>query len=289
MLRLLAVICFAAMGAAMKWASADGVAPVEMLFFRSLFGMPIVFAWLMLGPGVGVIRTRRPAAHLIRSMIGISGILMNFAALVHLPLADAAAIGFSAPIFATILSVLLLREKVGVQRWSAVALGLAGVLVIIRPGGTALDPAGLAFALAGAAGTAGVTVTIRQLGSTEHPGTIVFWFYVASMVVSGAAMLSFAQPHSGGAWAALVIGAVAGTGAQVLMTTSLHAAPVSLLAPFDYSQILWSSLLGWLMFANAPSENTLLGAALIVVAGLYTAWRENRLRRERIVATPMLD
>jgi drug/metabolite transporter (DMT)-like permease len=289
MLRCLAVACFAVMAGAMKWASQDRVTEVEMLFFRSVFGLPVVLAWIALGPGIGVIRTRRPRAHLIRSMIGITGILLNFGALIRLPLADAVTIGFSAPIFATILSMLLLGEKVGVQRWAAVALGFAGVAMIVRPGGVVLDHVGLMMAIGGALGTAGVTVTIRQLGATEHPGAIVFWFFCCSCVVSGIGTLFVAQPHSASAWGALALAGVAGAAAQVLMTSSLHAAPVSVVAPFDYLQIIWATAIGWLIWAVVPETNTLFGAALIVAGGLYTAWREHRLRRERIAATPPLE
>ncbi|ATE66575.1 DMT family transporter [Rhizorhabdus dicambivorans] len=289
LLRCLAVICFSIMSAAMKWASEDGVAEIEMLFFRSTIGLPVVLAWLALGPGIGVVRTQRPRAHLIRSMIGIIAILLNFGALIRLPLADAVTIGFTAPIFATILSVLLLGEKVGVQRWFAVALGFVGVALIVRPGGMMLDHLGLLMAIGGAVGTAGVTVTIRQLGATEHPGAIVLWFFLASSLVSGVGMLFVAQPHSASAWMALIVAGVAGAGAQVAMTSSLHAAPVSVIAPFDYLQIIWATLIGWLVWTALPDANILLGAALIAASGLYTAWREHRLRRERIAATPPLE
>ena len=288
-LRSLAVICFAAMAASLKWASEDGVGAIEMLFFRSIFGLPVVLAWLALGPGMGVIRTKRPRAHLVRSAIGIAGILMNFAALIRLPLADAVTIGFSAPIFATMLSSAILGEKVGPHRWSAVALGFVGVVIVMRPGGETLSHAGIAFALLGAVGTAGVTVTVRQIGGTEHPGTIVLWFFIGSAIVSGIGMLFYAQPHEPIAWALLISGGVFGAGAQVLMTLSLKAAPVSVISPFDYTQIIWATLLGWAIWSNMPTLNTLAGAALIVASGIYTAAREHRLRKDGAAATPPLE
>lgn len=289
LLRSLSVVCFAIMMAAMKWASQDGVAEIEMLFFRSTIGIPVVLAWLALGPGLGTIRTQRPRAHLFRASMGVVSILLNFGALIRLPLADAVTIGFSAPIFATILSAALLGEKVGVHRWSAVVLGFAGVAAIVRPGGVMLDHVGLAMAIGGAVGTAGVTVTIRQLGTTEHPGAIVFWFFMLSGAVSGIGMIFAAQPHSGATWAALAVAGIAGAAAQVLMTSSLRAAPVSAVAPFDYLQIIWATLAGWLIWAVVPGTNTLLGAALIIAGGLYTIWRESRLRRLQVAATPPLE
>lgn len=288
-LRCLAMICLTVMSTAMKWASQDGVGEIEMLFFRSLFGIPIILGWIALGPGVAVIRTRRPRAHLIRSIIGVSAIFMTFGGLIRLPLADVTSIGFSTPIFATILSAVLLRERVGIQRWSAVVLGFVGVAIIMRPGGAMLDHLGLLMAIGGALGSAGVAVTVRQLGATEHPGTIVFWFFICSTIISGVGMIFVAQPHAAATWAMLALAATAGAAAQLLMTQSLHAAPVSVVAPFDYTQIIWITFAAWLVWGNLPGANTQIGAALIVASGLYTVLREHRLRRERIIATAPLE
>ena len=288
-LRSLSVLTFAVMLSSMKKASEDGVVAVEMLFYRSIFGLPVVVAWLMMVPGIHVIRTRRPRAHLFRSAIGISGILLNFAALIRLPLADAVTIGFSAPIFATIVSALLLSEKVGPHRWAAVIFGFIGVAMIVRPGGGALDHLGVLLAIGGAIGTAGVTIAVRQLSGTEHAGAIVFWFFVCSAVVSGVGMLFFAHAHTPQTWALLMLAGFSGAIAQVLMTMSLQAAPVSVVAPFDYLQIVWASIIGWLVWSVGPSLSTLAGASLIVGSGLYTAWREHRLNRSRVPATPPIE
>lgn len=288
-LRSLAVLFFAVMISAMKKASEGGLGAIEMVFYRSLFGMPVVLAWLIAGPGMDVIRTKRPGAHVFRSCIGISGILLNFGALIRLPLADAVTIGFSAPIFATILSALLLNDKVGRHRWAAVAIGFLGVAMVVRPGGQTLDHVGLLMAIGGAIGTAGVTITIRQLGGTEHAGTIVFWFFVSSTVVSGIGMLFVGQALTPQTWMMLAIGGISGAGAQVMMTMSLQAAPVSVVAPFDYLQIVWASIIGWLVWSVGPATGTLAGAALIVGSGLYTAWREHRLHRDQLPATPPLE
>ena len=288
-LRSLAVLFFAVMIAAMKKASEDGLVAIEMVFYRAIFGLPVVLAWLIAGPGIDVIRTRRPGAHLIRSAIGLTGISLNFAALIRLPLADSVTIGFSAPIFATIGSALLLSDKVGRHRWAAVALGFLGVAMVVQPGGHSLDQLGVLLALGGAIGTAAVTLTLRQLGSTEHAGAIVFWFFICSAIVCGVAMLFFAHAHTPQTWMLLILGAIFGAAAQVMMTMSLQAAPVSVVAPFDYLQIIWATILGWLVWSVGPSSSTLAGAALIVCSGLYTAWREHRLHREQLPATPPLE
>jgi drug/metabolite transporter (DMT)-like permease len=290
LMRCGAVVCFAVMSAFMKWASEDHVVAIEMLFYRSTCGLPVVVGWLVFGPGLAAIRTRRPRAHVMRSMLGISGILFNFQALILLPLADAITIGFTAPIFATILSAIVLSEKVGPHRWGAVALGFIGVAIVVRPGGgEVLSHAGILIALAGAIGTASVVVTLRQLGGTEHPGAIVFWFFTASALVSGIGMIFYGHAHAPQTYVLLAGAGIAGAVAQLLMTMSLRITPVSVVAPFDYTQIIWASLLSWAIWATVPTINTLAGAALISVSGLYTAWREHRLRRDFVASTPPLE
>jgi len=285
-LRCLGMISFALMSAAMKWASEYGAGAVEMLFFRSIVGMPVVLIWLAMGPGVGAIRTKRPGAHLFRSLLGVASLAMIFQALIMLPIADAVTIGFSSPAFATILSALILREHVGRHRWSAVVLGFLGVVLVARPGGSDLSAIGIAFALFGALGAGGATVTIREMGARETPGSIAFWFFVCTAILSSIGMIFVAQPHPPIVWGLLLFGGLAGGAAQLLMVTSLKAAPVSVIAPYDYSQIIWASLLGWLIWSSLPTFNTLLGAALIVASGIYTAWREHRLHKDAIAATP---
>lgn len=287
LLRIGSVVMFGIMQAAMKLAGEHGVIAIEMVFYRSIFGLPIVLAWLAIGPGFATIRPTRPRAHVWRSIIGLSGITLNFTALILLPLADATTIGFTAPIFATILSALLLHEHVGRHRWLAVAIGFLGVVVITRPGAASGLPAiGILVALGGAVGTSAVTVTLRQLGSTETVGAIVFWFFVGCAIVGGIGTAIWGSGHDAATFGLLTIGAWAGAAAQLLMTASLRAAPVSTVAPFDYLQIIIAISLGWLIWATGPSLATLAGAAMIAGSGLYTAYREHRLRRDSVAATP---
>jgi drug/metabolite transporter (DMT)-like permease len=287
LLRIGSVVMFGIMFAVMKLAGEHGAIPIEMVFYRAVFGLPIVLAWLAIGPGLATIRPNRPRAHVWRCSIGLAGIVMNFAALTMLPLADATTIGFTAPIFATILSALLLHEHVGRHRWTAVAIGFLGVIVITRPGGSSGLPAlGILIGLLGALGTSGVTVTVRQLGSTETVGSIVFWFFVACAIVGGIGTWLWGSLHDGTTFGLLMIGAWAGAAAQLLMTASLRAAPIATIAPFDYLQIVMAIVLGWLIWSVAPSLATLAGAMLVAGSGLYTAYREHRLRRDAAAATP---
>jgi drug/metabolite transporter (DMT)-like permease len=139
--------------------------------------------------------------------------------------------------------------------------------------------AGVAVAVAAAVGQAGVAITLRQIGKSEGIAAIVFWFTVATTVAGLAALPWFGQRHDATTWGLLVAAGMVGICGQLMMTASLQHAPVAVVAPLDYLQILWATLFGWLVFAHAPVATTLLGAALVVAGGLLTAWREHHLRR----------
>jgi drug/metabolite transporter (DMT)-like permease len=291
LLRALSALSFSLMTASMKWASTlEPVSAGEMVFFRSLFGLPVVLLWIM-SRREGLLRaisTKRPMVHLFRCALGCTGILLIFEGLRHLSLADATTIGFTAPIFATLLSIAFLGEQVGKHRWIAIALGFIGVVIVLRPGTEGAPPLlGLLFALAGAFFTASVTVTLRKLGKTESATSIVFWFFVACCVVGGSFSLFNGHLHSWPVYAILAAGGVAGGVAQMLMTSSLRHASVSTLAPLDYLQLVGAIILGWSLFSDAPTAGTLMGGALIAFSGLYTAWRERVRHREVTPPAPL--
>lgn len=279
-LRIAAAGCFSLMSGFMKLAAEDGVSAPELVFWRAVFGLPVVVAWVLMGPGLSALTTRRPLMHLWRTGLGLCGLFCLFQALTLLPLADATTLGFTSPIFATVLSFLLLKEAVGRHRWAAVVVGFIGVAVVMRPGGEGLPAPGVAFGLVGALFAAGVTVTLRGLSRTEHVAAIVFWFLVGGAVVGALFLPAFGRMHALQTFAVLAGGGLAGGAAQIFMTQSLRLAPVSAVAPFDYLQIAGAVVFGWLALSTTPTTSTLLGAALIAGAGLYTAWRERVRKRE---------
>ncbi|MDO9489808.1 MAG: DMT family transporter [Sphingomonadaceae bacterium] len=279
-LRLAAGLMFALMAAGVKLASDHGAHIVEILFYRNALSLPLIVGWLAIGPGMAGIRVMRPRAHVSRGVIGLSAMLLNFQALSMLPLAEATVISFSVPFFATALAAFFLSEAVGWHRWSAIAVGLIGVLVVVQPGSAHIAPLAALVGIAAALGVAGVTVTLRQLGATETATATVFWFGIASTIVAGLAMPWFAQAHDALTWGLLLWVGITGGIAQLFNTASLRLAPVPVLAPFDYMQMLWAVLLGWLVWDMAPTGATWAGAAIIVASGLYIVHRERRLRRE---------
>jgi drug/metabolite transporter (DMT)-like permease len=279
-LRVMAATCFAFMAMLVKLGSEAGVQVLEMAFYRFAFGLPPLLLWIAASGNFGAWRTKRPLAHIWRAAAGLTTLLLSFFALTLLPLAETTTIGFAAPLFSVALSALILGETVGRHRWTAVILGFLGVLVVMRPEGRDLPPLGLLLAGLAAFGAGIVTITIRQVGKTEGTQTTVLWFSLLSMSATGALMPWFGQAHDGATWLLLVaLGSVGGF-SQICLTASLRFAPVSSVVPFDYSQLLWAVLLGWLVFSDEPASTTWLGAAIIVASGLYTLYREHRLGRE---------
>lgn len=283
-LRLTAVALLAVMFAAAKLAEARGARLAEILFWRQAVAVPVVLAWVLAGPGLASLSTARPGAHVRRMVVGLSGMACNFGAVLLLPLAEATTFGFTVPIFATILSALVLGEATGLHRWAAVAMGFVGVLIVLQPGGGHVAAVGAAVALAGAILTAVVTILIRDLGRSERATTIVFWFTVSSLVPLGIALPFFWQPHDAVGWALLVAVGVSGGLAQLALTAALRLAPVAVVVPMDYTSLIWASALGWWLFGALPAPLTWAGAPVIVASGLYIVWREHRLRRAETAA-----
>ena len=278
--RLAAAAGFAVMAALIKVAVAGGVAVVEVMFWRFAFGMPPLFAYIAMRSHFGVIRTRNFGAHIRRAALGLSAMYLSFRSLELLPLAEATTISFAAPLFAIALSALVLREHVGPRRWTAVAVGFVGVLIVADPGGASLPVAGLLFAIGGAVGVAAVTIAIRRIGRTEAPETTVFWFSALSLPVLGVLLPGAWSPYDAREWLLLLAIGLTGGMSQLFMTGSLGLARISVIAPFDYSQLVWAVLLGWAIWNTAPNAQTWLGAGVIAACGLYSAYRERKLRRD---------
>jgi len=287
-LRLMAALAISVNFACVKWAGDRGVHVVETLFYRQLLSLPLAFFMLMIGPGIASIRTTRLGMHASRTLVGVTGMFLNFGAVILLPLAEVTTIGFTVPIFATILSVLFLGERPGMHRWLAVLVGFMGVLVIINPGGShaGISQFGLGVAMAGAIVTSFVSLLLRQIGRTEAPTTTVFYFAALSLPPLMVAMVFYGQWHDAGTMAILVLMGIAGGVAQLCMTSSLRWGPVSLVLPMDYSTLLWSTLFGWMLWSNWPGPTTWIGAAIIAGSSFYIAWRE-RIRRRTTVKTAL--
>jgi len=274
---LLAVSVFSLLNVLVKTLTSAGYPVAEVAFFRNLCAMPVVMAMISLGGDWRQIRTRHLGGHLWRSTIGLTCMLLMFLAFDLLPLADAVAFSFAAPLFVTALSVPLLGEKVGIHRWGAVMVGLVGVLVMLRPGGAMLNP-GVIAALASALCQALAMIAIRQLSRTEAPLATVFYFTLFSTILC-ICLLPFGwRTPVGWDWALVAGLGVVGGIAQYFVTRAHALAPAALIAPFNYMALLWAALFGFILWGEVPDHLTLAGAAIVMASGLYIIYRESRRR-----------
>jgi len=289
-LKLLSALLFAAMSALVR--QLGDVAPVgQMVFFRSAFAiLPVVVIYAIRGELSSAVRTSRPLGQLGRGMLSVCGMFTNFSALTRLPLADATAISFASPLITVALAAVILKERVRIYRWSAVLIGFVGVIVMLIPhfdvgayagaGGT-IAAVGSVFAITSAVCNAGTVIQTRRLTQSETTSSIVFYFSLVCAIVS-AMTLPFAW-HSPTAreLAALIALGILGGVAHIFLTESYRYAAASVVAPFDYTAMLWALLLGYWMFGELPDTMVYLGATIVAAAGLFVIWRERQLGLKR--------
>jgi len=288
-LQIGATFLFTIMSALVRIVS-ERVPTGEVVFARSFFALFPLLALLAVRNEISsAVRTAHPFGHIARGTIGVGAMALGFFALARIPLADATAIGFAAPLITVVLAALFLKENVQLYRWSAVLAGLGGVVVMLSPhlgaGFDTLDSAlGAGAALAAAFCVAGAMIQVRRLTATETTAAIVFYFQALAAVAGLAtAAWGWTLPSLADAGLLVSIGFIGGVG-QILLTESYRYAPVSVVAPFAYSAMLWSLLLGFVLFDEMPPPSVLIGAVIVIGAGLFVIWRERRLGLDRAVA-----
>lgn len=281
-LMILAVGLYSIMDAMVKWLG-PSYPTMELVFFRSLFAfIPIAYV-LWRSRSFAALRTRRPWGHGGRSLAGLISISLFFYAYTQMPLANVIAISFAAPLLVTALSVPLLGERVGWRRWSAVLVGFAGVLVMVKPDSGTFDKIAI-LALSATVFYSLVIVSIRKLSRTETPIAIVFYYALTSTLVSGAVLpFIWVMPDLEG-WVLLILVGVIGGVAQFAMTNAYRLADASIVAPFDYMHIIWAALLGFFIWGEVPGNTIWFGAAIVMASGVYILLREARLGLPRGIA-----
>lgn len=279
-LRVAAMAVLACLSALVKWTGGHGVPVFEIIFFRNLFAFVPLGLYIWRTTGFEVLKTRRPVGHLARSTVGLAGMVCSFTAMQYLPLTEATALQFTSPLFMTALSALLLAEPVGRHRWGAVVVGFVGVLIMARPVPGQMNVLGVSLGMLAALGSAGAMVAIRQISDTERGATIVFYFTLAGAVLGfvGTTLVGWKMPDVQTLWLLVLAGLIGGVG-QLLLTEAVRAAPVGVVAPFDYTQLVWAALLGLVFWGELPHPLTLIGAVIVAASGVYILHRE--LRRFR--------
>jgi drug/metabolite transporter (DMT)-like permease len=257
---------------------------IEIAWIRFLVFALIMSPAMMPGTPLFALRSRRPGLQVMRGVALLASSLFFISGLRFLPIAEASATGFVSPLFVTALSIVFLGESVGLRRWLATAVGLIGVLIILRPGSAAFHPAAF-FPIVSALAWACTLIMTRMMSGRELAITTMTY-----SSITGVCILSMLVPFVWVApsWHDILFGifiGVASTAGQWIVVIAFRYADASVLAPFSYTQLLWVSILGFLIFGELPDIWTVTGAVFIVASGLYTAHRE-RVRRSQLLALP---
>jgi drug/metabolite transporter (DMT)-like permease len=279
LLMLGAALLFPVMNAFVKYLSAD-YSPVQIIWARNIGHLVFVLALFMPRFGWRLLVARKPKPQLVRSGLQLCSTSCYFVAVGYIPLAEAASISFTGPLIVTALSVPLLGENVGWRRWTAVAVGFAGALIVLRPGGEFAHWAAL-LCLGSPFCYAMYQIITRQLASHDRPETsVVYGSLVGTAATSLLVPFWWAMPTG---WIDLALflslGPIAGLG-HYLVAQAFRFGPASIIAPFNYGQLLGAVLFGYFLFGDLPSQWTWLGSGVILASGLYIAWREARLRAQ---------
>ena len=279
---LMAALLFALAACCVK-ALEGGVPLAQVVLFRSLFALPVLLPLLSQAGGWAALRTPNPMGHVWRTLFGLVGMGGAFYGYATMPLATVTALGFTMPLFLTLLAVPLLGERVGWRRGSAVAVGFLGVLLMVRPTGAhAAEILPSLIVLVAALAWALSMITIRRMGEAGESGvSIVLWFAIGSSLVAALVSLPVWVWPSAWQWMLLLgIGLISAL-AQLLMTDAYRSGEPTLVAPFEYSGIIWTTLLGALIWAEAPDGWDGLGIMVLVGSGLYIWSREVQLGLKR--------
>lgn len=262
-----------------KLASNDGVAMPEILFWRQVLTIPALLIGLRLTGQMYRLKTQRLRSHALRATLSVAGMASLFGAAVLLSLPQASVLTFTSPFFAVLFAAFILREKVGIWRWSAVAIGFCGVLVLAQPGTEHIDPFGAAVGLTAALVVVLVSYQLKDLARTDDPIACVFYLAVFSSLYIAVLLPFYATSHTTDQWLLLLAIGFAGLATQFLLTMSLKYGAVSTVLIMDYTLLIWATLYSWLIWDELPHATTWIGAPLIIVAGIIITLRERHNSR----------
>jgi len=277
-LLMLSLLTMAGMGALAKILTTDLTVAQILLFRYVLATLPFLFL-LPRNGGAETLRIKKPAGLVIRTVSGITSLSLYFYAIATIPLADATALAYAAPIFVVILSVPFLGEVIGCRRWLAVVVGFVGVLLITQPGDAGWNLgylAGVGSAMFGAV----VAVWLRRLAPVEKISTIAIYYNLAGALFFGVWVLviGWTTPDVGDLFLLLLLGMLAGP-QQYLLTASYRYAEASLLAPYDYVAMMFAAGIGYVFWSEAPALTTWMGCGVIAGSGIFVAYRERMATR----------
>lgn len=269
-----AVFLFSTMDVAFKQLVAH-YSSVQVAFLRCVLSAPLFAVWI-LARDPRLFRTGNWRMHGVRALFALGMLVAVGESFRELPLADAYAIFFAAPLLITLLSGPLMREPAGAARTAAGLIGFLGVLVVLKPGAGTLVSYGSAMALVAVACYTGVVFLLRSLGRHEHSVTIAFWYTALVALLSGSLLIGRWQALRADDWPWLVLLGIAGTVGQVMITAAYRRAPAAVIAPLDYVHMFWAVLYGWWLWGDLPGARVWTGTAVVVACGLFIMYRERR-------------
>jgi drug/metabolite transporter (DMT)-like permease len=282
---VIATVLFSIAFALSKWQVAI-YPPGEVVFLRSLSSLVVAAAVMLPFTGFSVFSTQRPRDHVARGLSQAVSQTLTILAFSLMPLAGAIAIGFSAPLFAALVSIVFLKERAGLARWSALLVGFLGVLIVTSPGANSLT-LGALFALGNAIMYGSVTVAVRGMTKTESANTLLMWQLVTVAFFQSFLLLfgwRFPAPIDA---AMLFASGFANAIGQYFWTQALRLAPATAVSPFYYLMLVWAMIIGFLVWGDIPTKGLLIGSAIVVASGLFLLWREARLQRSINAGLPV--
>lgn len=262
---------------------------IEIAFYRNVIGcLPFLFIVFALGRREILVLRTRPAWVAFRAVLGTVSLVVTFWAYSLMPLADTTALLFTASLFIPVLGVIVLKESVGPWRWSAIAIGFVGVMIMTRPSGEVLV-LGVSVALFAAFLHATLQIILRYLGRYESPATISFYFFIIGAVLTSAAMPFIAVMPTVAEIPLLLGVGLSGAAAQWLLSVAYRNARAAIVTVFNYTSIVWAMLFGWLIWNDWPVTTVLIGALIVIASNVLIAWRESRRRSPTLPSRPVPD
>ncbi|MDB5540144.1 MAG: EamA family transporter [Devosia sp.] len=287
--KLSSVCVFLAMSSLLK--ASDGVPAGQLVFFRSFFAiLPILVYLALTGELIEGMKTKHPLSHVWRGLVGTGGMATSFYALTQLPLPEAITINYATPLLIVVFSAVFYHEQVRLYRWTAVLVGLLGVVIIIWPRLTVFSSGvpdttgatlGAIMALVSCCFAATAMMLVRKLVHTERSATIVLYFSLISATIGLCTLpLGWVMPTPE-QFALLITAGIFGGIGQILLTESYRHADMSVVAPFEYASLILSIIVGYVFFRDVPTIEMLVGGVIVVASGLFIIYREHRLGIER--------
>lgn len=264
--------------------------PIEIVFYRSIIGLILILLWLGIRKNLHILKTEKPMLHVSRALVGTAGMFFMFWAYALLPMTDVAALLLTSSLFVGILSGPVLKERVGIWRWSAIIIGLIGAVIVANPTGELFNLKGVGAALMAALSGACVSIFLRSMGKTEEPITTTFYVALTGIGLTSLYIIFKGQLlPSPETIIPLLILSLSGTLSLILKAKAYQLSEASLLSPCHYTSVLWALLFGFILFQDIPTPMVICGSLIIIASNIIIVWREHILKHQKSAVQKLDD